>query len=166
MAFVVGLPVLLVLAVLQSSVLSQLQLLDGAPDLPLLAVISWALTGRMHESLGLALFAGLFVDLLSGLPFGMSAIILIFVTFLVSLFEGRFWEANLLMPLGVTLIASLAYHLLGIMAVLVIGRSTDLGFALTRIVMPSTFLNLVLILPFSQAAAGLRRSLYPPEVRI
>ncbi len=112
------------------------------------------------------MIGGISLDLLSGVPFGMSAIILIVIAFLVSLLEARFWEAHFLMPLGVTLVASLIYHLLGLAMILTIGRSVDLYSALTRVILPSTFLNLILAIPASQLAAGLRQSLYPPEVRI
>lgn len=166
MAYLIGVPLLALLSVIQSTVLSHLQLFEGRPDLVLLAVVGWSLTGRTEEAMVWGMIGGLFLDLLSGLPFGSSAIALILVAFLVSLSEGRFWEAHLLMPLSATLVASLTFHILGMGAVLLTGRALDPSLALTRVILPSTFLNLVLALPTAQLAGGLRDRLFPPEVEI
>ncbi len=166
MVYLIGVPLLLTLAILQSSVFSHLQLLDGRPDLVLLAVLSWSLAGRHNEAMLLGLIGGLFLDLLSGLPFGSHAIILVLVISLVASFEDRFWKAHLLLPLSMSLIASLVFHGLEIGTILLMGRSFDLAYVMTRIVLPSAFLNLVLALPASQLAEGLRTRLYPPEVEI
>jgi rod shape-determining protein MreD len=166
MIYLIGVPFLITLAILQSSVFSQLTLFDGRPDLVLMAVLSWSLAGRHIEAMFLGMIGGLFLDLLSGLPFGSHAIALVLVIYLVSFFEGRFWEAHLLMPLSVSLIASLIFHGVEIGTILLMGRSFDLTYAMTRIILPSTFLNLVLALPASQLAEGLRSRLYPPEVEI
>ncbi|UCF61977.1 MAG: rod shape-determining protein MreD [Anaerolineaceae bacterium] len=166
MVYLIGVPLLLILAIFQSSVFSHLALLDGRPDLVLLAVLSWSLAGRHNEAMLLGLIGGLFLDLFSGLPFGSHAIILVFVIYFAASFEGRFWEAHLLLPLSVSLIASLLFHGLEIGTILIMGRSFDFTYVLTRVVLPSTFLNLVLVLPASQFAEGLRARLYPPEVEI
>ncbi len=166
MAYLIGLPVLLLLAVLQASVLSGMRLLDGAPDLVLLAVVAWALTGQTRQAMVGGLVGGLILDLLSGLPLGATGMILVVIVYLVSLTAGRFWEAHLLMPLTTVLWTSLAYHALTLVVLLLLGRSIDPAFALGRVILPSVFLNLVLALPASQAANSLAQTLYPPEVRI
>jgi rod shape-determining protein MreD len=166
MAYLVGLPLLGLLAILQSAVLSHVGLLDGRPDLVLLAVVGWSLTGRWREAMIWGFAGGFLLDLLSGIPFGTSAVALVVVASVASLLEGRFWEANLLIPLGVMLFASLAYHgiLLGVLVLA--GRPIDLGMAAGRVILPSTFLNLVFAIPAAQVVASLARSLFPPEVAI
>lgn len=166
MAYIIGIPVLVILAVLQATVLSSLRLLDGSPDLILLALVAWALTGRSRQAMAGALIGGLLIDLLSGLPLGATSMIMVLVIYLVSQTVGRFWEAHLLMPLTTVLWSSLLYHGLTLALLVVLGRSIDWGFALGRVILPSTFLNLVLALPAAQAASGLAQTLYPPEVHI
>jgi len=166
MAYIVGIPLLVLLAVIQATILSNVRLLDGAPDLILLAVVAWALTGHSRQAMAGALFGGLLIDLLSGLPLGATAIIMITVVYLVSLTAGRFWEANLLMPLTTVLWSSLLFHGLSLAVLLALGRPLELSFALGRVVLPSTFLNLILALPATQAATNLADTFYPPEVQI
>jgi rod shape-determining protein MreD len=166
MAYLIGIPLLGILAIVQSAVLTHFGLLDGRPDLVLLAVVAWSLTGRWREAMILGFTGGLFLDLLSGVPFATSAIALVMVAGFASLLEGRFWEANFLIPLGVMLAGSLAYHGVELGALLIAGRAIDLELAATRVILPSTFLNLVLSIPAAQLAGSLRRSLFPPEVAI
>ena len=166
MAYIVGIPLLALLAVIQSTLLSSLRLLDGAPDLILLAVVAWALTGHARQAMAGAFFGGLMIDLLSGLPLGATAIIMVSVVYLVSLTAGRFWEANLLMPLTTILWSSLLYHGLSLAVLLALGRTLDPGYALGRVILPSTFLNLILALPATQSASSLADTFYPPEVQI
>jgi rod shape-determining protein MreD len=166
MGLLIGLPLLALLAVLQSTLLRHLQLLDGRPDLVLLAVVAWSLTGRTEEAMIWGFFGGLFMDLLSGIPFGSSAMALVLVAALASLLEGRFWEAHLLMPLGVMLAASVLYHALALGTILLMGRSIDFNSAALRVILPSAFLNLVLALPATQLAVGLKQRLFPEKVAI
>ena len=166
MVYIIGIPLLAFLSILQSVIIKDLAFLEGRPDMVLLAVISWAIIGRQKESMVLGLFGGLLLDLLSGLPIGVSAINLIIITYLVSFSEGRFWESHLLMPLGVGLISSLLFYAIQMVTILIIGPSFDVGLLVFRIVLPGTFLNLLLILPTVQLANAFDRLIRPPAVRI
>jgi rod shape-determining protein MreD len=166
LAYLIGIPLLVILAIFQATVLSTTRLLDGAPDLILVAVVAWALTRKPRQAMTGAMIGGLLIDLLSGLPLGVTAIILVVVVYLVSLTAGRFWEAHLLMPLTTILWSSLLYHGLSLGVLLILGQPIDWSFALGRVILPSTFLNLILALPATQAAASLASTLYPPEVQI
>lgn len=143
---------------------SDLGFYEGRPDLVLLAVVGWTLGGSEHHSLGWAFLGGVFLDILSGLPFGTSSIVLILISYLVSLYARRIWEANLLMPLGVTLIASLLFHTLLLLAIFLLGHQVRLDYAYVRVILPSTFINLILALPIAQGLASLKLRLYPPEI--
>jgi rod shape-determining protein MreD len=166
MIYAIGVPFLALLAVLQSSILSYWRLLDGRPDLVLIAVVAWGLTGRARETMVWGLIGGLFLDLFSGLPIGTSSLVLVLIAYLASFLEGRFWEANLLLPLVVMLIASLVYHFFGFGAIVLSGRGVDFVMALSRIILPSTFLNLLLVLPVAQLAKSAYQRIFPPEVSI
>jgi rod shape-determining protein MreD len=165
-AYLIGLPLLALLAVLQSTMFANFGFYDGRPDLVLLAVAGWALAGEGQQAMVWGFFGGIFLDVLSALPLGTSSIALILVAYLVSLYARRIWEVNLLMPLGVTLIASLLFHSALLIALLLLGRQVELPYAYIRVILPSTFINLLLTLPISQGLAALQRRLYPPEVDV
>ncbi|MGD2163819.1 MAG: rod shape-determining protein MreD [Anaerolineales bacterium] len=166
MAYLIGVPLLALLAILQSTMFADFGFYDGRPDLVLLAVTGWALTGEGEQAMLWGFIGGLFLDMLSALPLGTSSIALILVAYLVSLYSRRIWEVNLLMPLGVTLIASILFHSIMLLALLLFGRQIQLDYAFIRVILPSTFINLLLTLPISQGLAGLQRRIYPPEVEV
>jgi rod shape-determining protein MreD len=166
MAYLLGTLVMAVLAVIQSSLLNRFPFLNGTANLILLATISWALTGRVTEAMVWAFFGGLFLDMLSGAPFAVSAMALVSAVYLASLTEGRFWEGHPMAPLGVVGVASLVYFAMTMAAVWIGGHPIDLSLALTQIVLPSTFLNVLLALPAAQLASRIRESAFPPPVRL
>ncbi len=166
MAYAIGLPLMALLAILQSAVVSQLRLADGQADLVLVAVVAWALTGRSREAMVLGLAGGLFLDLLSALPLGSTALALVLVAYVVSLTEGRLWGAHLLTPLGVVFGASLFFSAYMLLASVLVGARVDLPSLASRVVLPGLFLNVLMAVPAAQLASGLQRVLFPPEVEI
>lgn len=164
MAIAVGIPILGALAILQSSLLSQVRVLEGAPDLILIAVVGWALTGRATESMVLGFIGGIFLDLLSGVPFGVTALALVIVAYVVSASENRFWGTHPLLQMAAALLSSVIFHAIIILALILSGRSMDFNIIVSRVLLPTVFLNLVLVLPAVQFAEFLRGNLYPPEV--
>jgi rod shape-determining protein MreD len=123
-------------------------------------------TGRSEEAMVLGLAGGIMLDLVSGTPVGSTGILIVIISFLVSLFEVRFWEAHFLMPLAVTLVASVLFHFMSLGIIWLMGRTIELQVAIARVILPSTFLNILLALPAAQAAQALRDNLFPPEVGI
>jgi len=165
-AYVLGIPLLMLLAIFQSALLGNFQFLEGRPDLILLAVIGWGLAGGSEEAMVWGLVGGIFLDMLSGVPIGSTSITLILIGTLVSIYEDRIWEANFLMPLGTTLAGSLLFHIMSLGVILLLGREVDWAYAFSRVILPSTFINLLLALPTVQALKAIRNRLYPPEVEI
>jgi rod shape-determining protein MreD len=165
-AYLIGIPLLALLAILQSTLFADFGFYEGRPDLVLLAVAGWALAGEGQQAMVWGLIGGFFLDMLSALPVGTSSIALILVAYLVSLYARRIWEVNLIMPLGVTLIASIFFHSALLLALLLLGRQVNLAYAYVRVILPSTFINLLFTLPVSQGLAGLQRRLNPPEVEV
>lgn len=166
MAYLVGLPLLALLAMLQSAVFAHLRLLDGRPDLVLLAVVGWGLAGRGTEAMIWGLCGGLLLDLLSGAPFGISAISLVLTAYLLSLLEGRLWGMHPLLPPAAALLGTALLHGLGLASLLLTGRALDLAAAATRVILPSAFLNVALSLPAAQLAGSLRQALFPEKVTL
>jgi rod shape-determining protein MreD len=166
MGILLGLPLLAGLAVLQSSVMAHLQLLNGRPDLVLLAVLAWSLAGRPVEAMVWGLIGGAFLDTLSGVPMGTTSMALVIIAYIASWLEGRLWGAHIFVTLGVTLAASALFYAMMLAVLFVIGQPIDWGMALTRVVLPSTFLNLILAVPSAQLASAVQRSLFPQKVSI
>lgn len=164
MTYLIGLPTIALLAILQTSLVSHLRLLEGRPDLVLLAVVAWALTGRGHEAMILGFAGGLFLDAFSAVPLGVSSTALVIVAAIASYSEGQFWGINPIMQLAAVLVGSVGYYTAIIFALVATGQPLDLQLAFGRVVLPGVFVNLVLALPTVQLAGGLYNLLHPPRV--
>ena len=149
MIYVIGIPLMAFAAILQSVVVNNIQILNGRPDLALLLLVAAALYFGIKPSLILALFTGFFLDLLSGLPLGLTSLELLFVVFMISFTENRFWTINILVLEIITLAASVLFHLLMAGIQILTGSSIPFTDALVRIILPSTFLNMIFILPIA-----------------
>lgn len=164
MTYVIGIPAIALLAILQTSLVSHLILLEGRPDLVLIAVIAWALTGKGNEAMILGFAGGLFLDAFSTVPLGVSSVALVIVAAIASYSEGQFWGINPIMQLAAVLVGSLVYYATIILALVAIGQPIDLQYALGQIVLPSLFMNLILALPAVQITESLHGVLHPARV--
>jgi rod shape-determining protein MreD len=165
-AYAIGIPGMILLAVLQSAVVSHLRLVDGQADVVLVAVVAWGLAGRSTESMVFGLVGGIILDLLSALPIGTTSLVLVLIAYLVSLTEGRLWGTHLLTPLAVFFAASLFFAPYQLLASILAGATVDLLTVVSRVIAPEAFLNVVLAVPATQLALALRRALFPPEVEL
>lgn len=164
MTYVIGIPVVALLAILQTSLVSHLRLLEGRPDLVLLAVVAWALTGRGREAMILGFAGGIFLDAFSAVPLGVSSTALVAVAVISSYSEGQFWGINPIMQLAAVLVGSVVYYAAIIFALVAIGQPVDLQQALAQVVLPGLFVNLILALPAVQIAESLHSVLHPPRI--
>lgn len=166
MASVIGVLLLGCLTVLQAALVGHLRLLDGRPDIVLLAVVGWSLVAGPRLAMTWGLTAGLFLDLRSGHPFGTCALTLTVIAYLTSQAASRFWSAHPLMPLAAMLIASAIFYAAQWGALFLTGRTLDPTYAALHVALPGIFLDLLLVLPASQLMESLHRMLFPPQVTV
>ena len=166
MAYLIGLPLLLLAAVAQSAVLPHLRVLDGGADVVLLLTLGWVLAGDWRGGLVWAFVGGLCLDLLSGGPVGAATVGLVLMAYLASLTEGRFWRSHVLLPLAVILFGSVGFHLLQLLILFLGGFRPEVPTALWRILLPSTLVNTALMLPLYQLMRRLHGVVYAPSVEL
>jgi rod shape-determining protein MreD len=164
MAYLVLLPITLVLVAAQTTILPQFDLLNGRADLVLLLVVGWAMTGRVEQAMVVGLVGGMLLDLSSGVPLGISSLALIAAANVATLTQGRLWRAHQFAALGSVLICCLVYYTILGTGVVIARPSLDLAPSLARIVLPATLLNLLFAIPAMQLTGGLERALFPPKV--
>ena len=70
----IAVPLMAVLAVLHTSVLAQIPVLGAAPQLLFLVALAWGIVRGMEEGLVWAFVAGVFTDLFSLAPLGISSL--------------------------------------------------------------------------------------------
>jgi rod shape-determining protein MreD len=137
-------PLLAIVAILQSTLVSHFQIWGVFADLPLLVVVSWALLRGSREGLIWGFIAGVAVDLFSGAPFGAATFGLMAAGFLSGLGQSTVFRSQLLLPLIAMLLATIVYDILFMLVVWISGYPVSWLDSLFRVVLPSAVLNAVL----------------------
>ncbi|MQC25107.1 MAG: rod shape-determining protein MreD, partial [Chloroflexi bacterium] len=94
-----GIGLLPLAALLQSSVLPHLPFAALRPDLMLVIVLAWNLARSHRDGLLWAFAGGLLLDTLSAGPFGAMLLALFVVSLTANFIGAPLWNANPLLPL-------------------------------------------------------------------
>jgi rod shape-determining protein MreD len=138
-------PLLVTVAILQSTLVSHFQIWGVFADLPLLAVVSWSLLRGPREGLIWGFIAGVSVDLFSGAPFGAATFGLMAAGFLSGLGHSTVFRSQLFLPFLVMLLATIVYDILFLLIVWISGYPVSWLDSLFRLILPSAALNAVLM---------------------
>lgn len=143
-------PFLAILAIVQATLVAQSSF-SAKPDLLLLAVIGWGATSATRDAYAWGLIGGMWLDLLSGFPFGVQTAALGAMGFLASSLETVFFRTNILVPLAMIFVTTLLYHAIELGILQALGRTVDWPNLIARVILPSAFINTVLM-PFVYSA--------------
>jgi len=166
MATLLAFPILGILLVLQSAILSQIPLLQGTTDLVLLAVIAWSLQRRVRTAWQWGIIGGLLVGFVSAVPFVVYVVGYLLAVGFSLLLRQRIWQVPLLAMFIATFFGTLVIHLATLVALRVSGTVLPLGDSINLIILPSILLNLLLALPFFTLFSDLAKFLYPEELEM
>jgi hypothetical protein len=166
MALLLGLPILGLLAVVQSAAISRMTLLYGAADVVLLAVIAWALQPRVTTAWHWAVIGGLLAGLLTALPFGLLLTGYLIATGFAVLLRQRVWHVPVLAMLVATVLGTIVTLGLSWIVLRLNGVALPTWQSLNLVLIPSLLLNLLLSLPVYSFAGDLATWLYPQEIEI
>lgn len=166
MATLLAIPILGLLVVLQTTVVSRVQLLHGTADLVLLALVAWALQERVTSAWRWAIIGGFFYSIASALPLGSMAAAYLFATGLTLVVKNRIWQVPILGMLVATFASTLIAQLFSILGRLLEGVVLPLFQVLNLITLPSLLLNLLLALPVFLVISDLANWLHPKEIDV
>ncbi len=156
-----GILLLSLVAILKSTLMPNLRLLGGAPDLMLMMVVSWALVAPYTEAFFWAFAGGIAQDLLSGAPVGASSMALLMVALVGNLLQRQLYRSNIIIPLFVTLVGSVIAHLVTMAVLALTGHTMNWIYNLAYVTMPTVVLNIALVLPVFIGMARLYERLNP-----
>jgi len=159
----IAIPVLGLAVMLQTAIISRINLLSGAGDLVLLVLVAWSLQESVENAWQWAVLSGLMVAFVSGLPAFVPLIGYLLAAALARLVIRQIWQSPILALLSVTFFSTLIYDLLTYLALLVSGSPLPFGDVLALIVLPSVFVNFLLAIPVHSLIRDLALWVYPPE---
>jgi len=141
-----------------------LTILGVKPDLMLLVVVSWSLLRGAKEGVIWAFIGGIGLDLVSGAPFGTFTVILVALSLLAGLGELSVFRTHIALPLIATSVATLAYDLFFLLLLQIKGCSIEWADSLTKVVLPSILLNVLLSPLVYKVLYWLHRKTGPEEM--
>jgi rod shape-determining protein MreD len=159
----VAIPVLGLTVMLQTAVISRINLLSGAGDLVLLVLIAWALQESVENAWQWAVLAGLLVGFISGQPLVVPLVGYMVAAALARFVIRQIWQSPILALLSVTFFSTLMYDLITYLVLSIAGTPLPFGDVLALIVLPSVFLNFLLAIPVHSLIRDLALWVYPPE---
>jgi rod shape-determining protein MreD len=166
MAYIISVPVMVVVLMIQLAVVGQLPLLYGTGDLVLLTLVAWSLQERSQNAWFWALVGGGLVSLISALPFGAPLILYLVIVLVVRLVNRQMLEFPILGMLIVTIVATFFQHLCEVILLFVDGRPLPFSESIVLVTLPSVLLNLLFAVPIYALIHELALWVNPIEVKI
>ena len=163
MTVLVSLPVLGLALIVQTAILSRINLLSGSADLILLILAGWGLQPNAKFVWVWAGLAGLLVGYVSALPMVVTVAGYLLVMGLARLLQRRIWQAPLLAMFAVSFAGTLVMQLLSYIALFFLGNTLPPGDVFLQVILPSTLLNLLLSIPCNALMRDLAGWLHPQE---
>ena len=136
-------PLLLLVSIIQVTVLPLVSIAGYKIDLALMLVVAQSLVGTPGTASQWGFIVGIFLDLASGLPFGIHALTLTAIGVLMDLGEDAFFRGNVLAPPIAMISATFVYNILILAILSLMNWSINWGDYLVRIILPSAVLNTV-----------------------
>lgn len=166
MAVFLAFPILALVLVLQTVVISTLPLVSGFADLVLLVLTAWALQERARSAWAWALIGGTMVSLVSAVPTGIMLVGYLIITGIARLMRRRVWQTPIFSMFLITFIGSLISQGLVMGALIFEGTPLPVLDSLNLVVLPGTLLNLLLALPIYAIVTDIAQWVYPEEVDV
>jgi hypothetical protein len=159
----VAFPLLLLAVILQSAIVSQVKLLSGYADLPLLMFGAWALQKRVKSAWHWTALGCAMLGFVSTMPWPVLAVGYFAVVFIAQNLQRRVWQAPLLAMFSVAFIGTLFLHLLSFIVLRLLGTPFIFADVIGLITLPSLLLNMLFSIPIYTFMRDLARWVYPVE---
>ncbi len=163
MPILLGIPIIALAVILQSTLLSRITLLSGTADLVLLIVACWAMQEGVEDEWAWAIIAGLLAASISALPVWLPLAGYLSLTALAIYLKKRVWQIPLLALVLVVFSGTLLIDMLTFVTLRITGSPIEFGQALNLIILPGILLNLLLALPVNAVVGEIAGWLYPGD---
>jgi cell shape-determining protein MreD len=159
----IAVPVLGLAVILQTAVISRMNLLSGSADLVLIILGAWGLQERVRSAWIWGVAAGLLVGIVSAVPWYIYLASYLVVVGAARLLTRRIWQAPLLGMFAITFTGTLVLLMLTFFYRSVFEVPLALSQAFIQVMLPSLLLNLLLAIPVHALVRDLAQRLYPGE---
>ncbi len=157
----VAFPVLALVVILQSAVISRISLLSGFGDLMLVVLVAWGLQSGAISPWLWTLLGGFLVGFVTKVPWPAILLGYLLVTLMARLLQRRVWQAPLLAMFSVTFLGTVFVNVLVFISLQIVGNPITFNEAIGLIMLPALLLNLLFSLPVYYMMRDLARWVDP-----
>ena len=155
----VAVPMLTLAAILQATLIPQIRLLGGGPDLVYLIVLTWAINAKLESGVLWAFIGGIIVDLLSNTPTGTTTFGMLLTVFAISGLGQQVYRIGPVLLIGLVIFGTLVQQLVMMTVLTFTGFRVDWVLSLGYVVAPTILYNLALVWPVYWLVRRLQRGL-------
>jgi rod shape-determining protein MreD len=163
-SYYVGITLVVFAALLEASVLPLFRVGGVQPNLTLVLLMAWLVIRGAEEAYVLIPIGGIFVGLVDGALMGTALLAMAPVALLQEVRGAQLNARGFVMAVAFTTIMSLVYNYTYLLVFSLQGEAGPWGAATTQVILPTTLINLAVLLPIYAAFAFVnpepRRSLY------
>jgi rod shape-determining protein MreD len=145
--YYIGVPLVLLAAIVQTASLPLFSVFGAHPNLVLILLVSWTIVRGRGEAMVLIPLAGLALGLLDSQPLGLHLLALVPLALLALAHELRLMEADFLMALAIVFLATLAYEGVFLIVLRLTGESMDWWGNVSQLIIPAAIANTLLTPP-------------------
>lgn len=160
---IIAFPLIGLAVILQTAIVSEVQLLNGYADLPMILIVAWSLQERVDSAWHWAAVMVLFVGFITRLPWFILVIGYFGIVYIARFLQRRVWQAPLLAMFSVVFIGTLLMHLLSFATLTLLGTPLSFSIVATLITLPSLLLNMLFSIPVYTLMRDLSYWVYPAE---
>jgi rod shape-determining protein MreD len=161
MKYVVAVLLLLMTALVQTSVMPAFPVFGVVPNLVLVVAASWTVVRGQEEAMVIVPAAGLCLGLFGGQPLGVSLLAMVPVVLFAELRALRLTPSNFLLTIIIVFLSSVLYEMVLLVALRAEGESVGWFAAFMRVVLPTAIVSVLFTPPIYwlvwSRSEGLRR---------
>lgn len=163
MITLLGIPVLALIVVFQSAVISRLNVSNGTADLILLVLLAWALQAPDRKVLWWALIGGIFVSIITATPFPAIISGYLLITYLASAIKIRLWNIPILTMILASFLGTIITLTINYLSISIFKARLPFADSFFQVIIPSCALNMFLGIPIFLIIKDIVDSIYPEE---
>lgn len=157
-------PILLVAVLIQATVMPELRIFGGAPDLVLVLVLAYSLITGFEQGVVWAVVGGIAQDLISAVPLGTTSLALVMMVGAVGFVVGRTAPRSFFVPLLAAGAGTVLAHSVTLVVLLVTGRSLPILSTLLYTTLPTVLYNMALMIVVYRVMGAFYQSARPRRV--
>lgn len=161
-----SIPVLVIATILQATLMPQIAVLGGRPDLVFLTVILWSINAPLETGVVWAMVGGVMLDLLSAAPTGTSIVGMILIVFAVNALKDQIYSLNLMLVMGIIGVGTIFQQIIIMIILSLTGFTVLFIESLGYVVLPTMVYNLVFALPVYWFVRRMQRRFTEPRRRV